>query len=398
MPELKRNELPYFIALALYLVLAIGRTCIFSSFLQGPLFKGILLVCLFFLVLKELYENEYSLKTVAVLVAFAAFALVVDRVSVLSSVASIIFIFCGRNIDFRKTAKVALGVTLTCLILAVVCSKAGIIENYIFDPESDRPREFLGFRYALFPSAYLLNAAMIMFYLKKGRPSFIWLAFIFAFNFYLYIKTDSRLSFLLCDAVTLLSVALKIVDSFERPKFIHSPVRKTLAWCSVFSFVIGTALSLPMQIFFNGDVRWMAKADSALGGRLSLGHESVRRFGFSLFGEDIPWVGNGLDINGNPVTDEYLYVDNLYLQFFQKYGVIFAILVLALLTYTIWKAYKGKDYILMTCFVFLAVHALVDDLILYLNYNIFWVLLGTSLFTLGSSLRAGKVDTKIQGV
>ena len=52
----------------------------------------------------------------------------------------------------------------------------------------------------------------------------------------------------------------------------------------------------------------------------------------------------------------------------------------------------------MTCFVFLAVHALVDDLILYLNYNIFWVLLGTSLFTVGSSLRAGKVDTKIQGV
>ena len=100
-----------------------------------------------------------------------------------------------------------------------------------------------------------------------------------------------------------------------------------------------------------------------------------------LFGKPVEWNGNGLTVEGVRNYQTYLYVDNLYIQVLQK----------------IWftrSSFNGKRYLTLTlskaikekisgiyCFLFLIVmkffSSMIDDLNLYLHYNIFWILIGS---------------------
>ena len=103
-------------------------------------------------------------------------------------------------------------------------------------------------------------------------------------------------------------------------------------------------------------------------------------YGVSLFGNrNITWVGSGLDPMGNRASGTYLYVDNLYLQIMQKYGIIFFVVYILLFTLVLFKCLKRKEYHLFMLLVALAARGFLDDLSLQLYYNTFWFPIGRML-------------------
>lgn len=121
---------------------------------------------------------------------------------------------------------------------------------------------------------------------------------------------------------------------------------------------------------------WILSLDKFLGGRIYLASKSLSMYGFGLLGRNIQWIGNGLNADGQRSTMSYLYVDNMYIQVLQKYGLLFLILFLGLITLSMILLYQRKQYFLLVILILLAFHATIDDLTFNLHYNLFIVLLG----------------------
>ena len=71
--------------------------------------------------------------------------------------------------------------------------------------------------------------------------------------------------------------------------------------------------------------------------RIYFKNKSLQLYGFGLFGRQVEWTGNGLTTEGVKIYQTYLYVDNLYMQILQKYGLLILILMIILLTFTLFK-------------------------------------------------------------
>ncbi|MDO5703256.1 MAG: hypothetical protein Q4G47_07875, partial [Lachnospiraceae bacterium] len=110
-----------------------------------------------------------------------------------------------------------------------------------------------------------------------------------------------------------------------------------------------------------------------LGKRLFRGKTSLLRFGTGLLGREVHWVGYGLNERGKRAAGAYLYVDNLYVNFLQRFGWIALIAALILLTWAMARIYRARRYELLIVFAILAMHSLIDDRILLLSYNTFWI-------------------------
>ncbi len=177
--------------------------------------------------------------------------------------------------------------------------------------------------------------------------------------------TNSRLSFYLSVWMVFVFGVLKV-----RPNLLRS--KRVLCWGMVFAFVFSFVISVYFTVTYNPDVEWKYQLNTVLGGRLRLGQSSLLQSGISLFGQKVEMVGNGLDAFGNKNINPYNYVDSFYIQILQRYGIIFSIVWITILTFTLYYSYKINDYYMMTCLVFIAGHCVIDDLSLSLYYNTFW--------------------------
>ena len=129
-------------------------------------------------------------------------------------------------------------------------------------------------------------------------------------------------------------------------------------------------------------------ANDFLGGRIYYAHRSLEIYGYNLFGQKINWVGNGLSESGIKNSSEYLYVDNLYIQILQRHGLVILLILLIILTITLNHLLRKKEYVLSLILIVLSFHAMIDDLILNLHYNIFLILIGTLMNQTQSAFEA----------
>ena len=386
----KLNEILFFMAYGLYMIVSILRISFYAVYIQG-LFKYAFLLCLGLLVLKEIYGSKYSLKTVAgAIVAFGLLLIINNSLDgMIQFGTSIVLIYCARDIPLKKILKVTVWLSSILFVFIVLSAYAGIIENYAY-VSSSRTRYYMGFRYALYGPTVLSNIIMCDIYLHKERIS-NWKLLLFAIVDYLcFTQTDSRLTFGLTLLIILAALILKYKPQILKKRKVICLVMANSWWlCAGLSFwIIGK---------YNSEVAWMNKLDIMLGSRLSLGLSSLQKYGISLFGNSaITWVGNGLDIYGNQSTETYLYVDNMYLQLLQRFGIIFFAVFVILFTVVCYKYLKRKDYHMLVILFVLALHGIIDDLIMYLYYNTFLLVAGIALLETARSSASRRIkDTTV---
>lgn len=363
--KIKSKDALFWLSYSLFLVFGILSTSFYYKYFMGTPYSIIKYFCILLLATREVTAQKYSIRSFVVGVIFIALVFITRSQSSVSTVAFIlIYLFCARDIDFGEIAKFSAAVSLLLVIFIVASSYLGIIRDYVY-VGATRTRHYLGFRYALFGPAFLFNITGLILYL--GGTHAKWRTFIVlaAINYFMFALTNSRLSFYL-------SLLMIVVFAFLRlcPHFFER--KRILCWCMILSFALGFCISLYFTATYNSGIRWQSELNSFLGGRLGLGKTSLIQSGISLFGQQIEMVGNGLDAFGNSNTNPYNYVDSFYIQILQRYGVIFSIVWIAILTLTLHRFYKLKDYPMMVCLTFIALHCVIDDLSLYLYYNTFW--------------------------
>ncbi len=388
--HVNNSEALFFASLAIYLFVMITRQSFLAielGLLDGHLYRVVLFVCILLLALKEYIKNKLQVLLLLYGLILSVLIIIIKDVETFAYATGLLYILSARDVPFRRIAKVALITTLFTLMLIILLSLTGVIENYLFEKNTDRPREFLGFFYALYAPAFFLNVVTLVFYLNRGRTSIWVILFELIFNKWLYIKTDSRLSYLLCLMIIAITVFLKLLYVFRIKygmirHFKFSIIKGFISACIVFMFVITAVIGIYININYNENNDFQAKLNRVLTQRLHHGQLSYEKYGFKMFGQEIRWIGHGLDNEGRSYTGEkdYLYVDNLYLQILQKYGLVFSVICLILVTVATFMIFKERNWVLLFVLAIIAAHALIDDLVFYIYYNSFWLALAPYLF------------------
>ena len=145
------SDILFYTAYTIWLVLMIANTSLFSRYLGG-VYAGIRMFCLLLLFLKETVDmraTRTSLKGFIVAVAMIGCCLIAADTALVDG---IVFIVCGRNKDSRTLIKLSVRVTLSVLVIVILSSLIGVVQNYS-GWHGTRRRYFLGFAMLCTPPA-----------------------------------------------------------------------------------------------------------------------------------------------------------------------------------------------------------------------------------------------------
>lgn len=389
--KIPTSQLIFFVAYTLYLIFALLSTSFYYKYFEGRVYIALKVLCLYLIFISEIIKCQKNIKEFwGLAICSMMCGVVIYNTSLFNDIVLLIaFVYCGRDIAFEKIAKLTEYVSSVMLIAIILSAYVGIIQNYteLFD---GRYREYLGFRYALYPAAIIFNITALILYKKRKKLKIHDILILLLSNSFIFYKTNSRLSFYMSVVMILCMFLFQIFPSIlEKSKILH--VGMTL------SFVISCVGSIMMTVKFSDSINWMYTINDFLNNRLKFGKRSLILYGVSFWGKhNMEWIGNGLDSAGNKSTKTYLWVDNCYISIMQRFGIIVMIIVVLLLTYTLIKCLKNKNYYLMFMLTFIAGHCIVDDLFLYLHYNTFWFLIGSVLMERNKYSKSRKSYIKYQ--
>ncbi|HEU3660613.1 TPA: polymerase [Streptococcus pneumoniae] len=380
---IQRRSLPEILALSaltIFLVMSIFDVTFYVQYLPKIVHRILIAILLILLVIKESYKRKLDYRTIISLFSTVLIYLLIGKMSTFSSNIAIgfIFIYVLRDIPFKSVAKISLAVSVFMLLFVIASAKLGVIINYL-EISGPRVRSYLGFRYALYPSILLMNVIAITLYLKQNNIRY-WQWLLLTLSVYwVYGQTDSRLTFYNSCILLVFNILIKwFPDILSKLGNVFKIFRLTFIINAIISFWISINYLGSNNSFVNS---FLFKLNHMLGDRLFLANKSLELFGFGLFGKQVDWNGNGLTIEGVRNYQTYLYVDNLYIQILQKFGLLVLVLMLALLTLTLFKAIKKDQWVIAFILIVMSFQSMIDDLNMYLHYNIFWILIGSLIYT-----------------
>lgn len=380
---IQRRSLPEILALSaltIFLVMSIFDVTFYVQYLPKIVHRILIAILLILLVIKESYKRKLDYRTIISLFSTVLIYLLIGKMSTFSSNIAIgfIFIYVLRDIPFKSVAKISLAVSVFMLLFVIASAKLGVIINYL-EISGPRVRSYLGFRYALYPSILLMNVIAITLYLKQNNIRY-WQWLLLTLSVYwVYGQTDSRLTFYNSCILLVFNILIKwFPDILSKLGNVFKIFRLTFIINAIISFWISINYLGSNNSFVNS---FLFKLNHMLGDRLFLANKSLELFGFGLFGKQVDWNGNGLTIEGVRNYQTYLYVDNLYIQILQKFGLLVLVLMLALLTLTLFKVIKKDQWVIAFILIVMSFQSMIDDLNMYLHYNIFWILIGSLIYT-----------------
>jgi hypothetical protein len=367
----------YFLSYGLFLITSILSTSFYYQLFVGRPYMWLQILGVALLVGYEFVNGGFRDQDWKAMAVCAALFFITFRVSPASTqrqtVLMFVYIYCARRIPFAKIAQFTLNISIVSVCVIVLSGYFGIIDN-IAAFKSGRVREYLGFRYALNLPGILLNMTALWIYLRKDRIGVLGALGWGTANWIVFYLTDSRISFVIAEALLVAALIMRFW-----PKVVEKI--KPLWWLAVSSFGVCGAFSMIMTAVYDHSLPWMRKLNSMLESRLRLANRSLGEHGVSLFGEEIEWLGNGLDAFGNGVTGTYTYVDCLYIKILQRYGIIFTIMLAVLLCWSMYRLYKRREYHILLISATVAAHCILDDLSFTLHYNTFWIAMGLVLIS-----------------
>ena len=373
-------ELLALVALGIFLTVSILNVTFYARYMPGTVYKLAIAFSIFLLFVKEMFKRKYDYRALIGLFATILIYFIVGKMTVLGSEVpvSILFIYALRDVPFKKVAQTSLVVSTCLLFFIIVSAKVGIITNYIEVSES-RVRSYLGFRYALFPSMLLMDIVAIVFYLKQNKIQY-WKWLLLSLSVYwVYDQTDSRLTFFSSCILLACSLLIKwFPELLSKLGYVFKAFKLTFIVNAIISFWVSFTYLNSGYSFIND---LLFKVNHMLGGRLYLANKSLNLYGFGLLGRPVEWYGNGLTVEGvRNYQTYYLYVDNLYVQVLQRFGLLILGLMLSVLTLTLSKIIKKRQWVLALILILMSFHSMIDDLNFYLHNNIFWILVGALIY------------------
>ena len=351
----------FLICYSIWLTAQIINTSLFAVYITGTALYAIRLICILTIVtFGVLLQKEKRKQICFVMLVFIVILIVIKQSTMNLLFDTFVFIYFSRSISLRSVFRTSLCILSGVTIAVVMCSFFGVVDDYInIDYQTGRVRHFLGFRYSLYPQQYAFSiTALIVCLYNKNR---VYTKYIFALllNCVLFYYTNSRLSFYLSILLIICSVVLRHLKSAPLPVF-------------KISYPVAALISVLATLFYSSSNMLFSRLNSPslLGGRLSLGKQALEKYGISIFGNDVYLQGNSLSTTGEYTRiSDYNYVDSLFIQMLIRYGLIFLIMFIVVMTLCIRKCIEIGWISLALVLSIIAIHCIIDDYSLQLFFN-----------------------------
>lgn len=134
-----------------------------------------------------------------------------------------------------------------------------------------------------------------------------------------------------------------------------------------------------MAIFFDSSNYWQSAINTFLGNRIVFSRQSLLQYGVKWYGQNIAWNGAGLSNYGTASNSIYNWVDNVYIKLFQSYGYVFAIIILAIITFLMYRIAKTDNILMIIILTLIAISCMFEDILMQLYFNPFWFFLTASI-------------------
>ena len=371
--EKRVPQVLFLLAYVLLLVkVCIGNTT-FLAFVNTdhPLFlaayvlaAGIIAVKVFFFDLPEYSTQDF------VLAAILSSALLISYfLTRFSNIMAVLLLIIGaRKVDGKAVTKCHFCIYGSIMLLALLCSATGWIENYTIVSDAHGIRYSLGNTYPTDFAAGIFYLAMDYAYFKRtrwnGRDSVVLLV-ISAITFYF---TSAITSFLMC--VLLAGVLYFSEKEPGKRKILEKLV---VSVHSVFdrgaklAFPISAAISVIAVDLYSMGSRLMEIINKMVNYRIGYAQKAMQEFGFSIFGKRILFIGGGW---GTDPSAAYYYVDNGYIYTGIVYGMLTLLTLLALFSFLAQKV-EGTNHRLSIILCFIAVSSFLEPRWIHFLYNPF---------------------------
>ena len=214
---IKRNFLKntlFYVPYVIYLLYSLINPSFYAKYISSY-GKILLLICFLLLIIREAIDFKLNYREgilVFILTLIAGYFYIYFGIS--QSLLPI-FIYSARNMDVVKIFRISYRISLFMLLFIILSSYIGIIQNYI-SYSATRERQYLGFRYALYPSSIFCNIIFLKVYLEKENISWLTLGALLIGNYVLFQYTDSRLTFILGLLLLIASAMMKKIPAIKR--------------------------------------------------------------------------------------------------------------------------------------------------------------------------------------
>ena len=361
--KINTQEIIFVLVYIIYLIAVVGDYTVFSEYSMCSLaFKLFRYACYLFAIIKvirDVYSREKILELILVLACVAG-SVVFSGNKTFGFY--FLIIMAAKDLNARKIIKITCFVQGIYLAICIVLSQLGIIQDYIFDPNA-RGRHGMGFVWTTTAPILYFFFMMSYVYLRKKKMHTIEFVVLEIINYWLFVLTDARMSFYLSSCMLLFIFVMRFY--WENKSYV-----KIVNMALVLSPIIMCGIAIALHAGYDGtNERWNS-LNSLLSGRLSLGYSGLEKYGVTLFGQPIRWIG----YSHGAAAGTYNYVDCSYLQILLENGAISLVLVVAAYVYVMYMAVKVKDFYLQTVILFIVVFSITEPRLMNLGFNPFPIL------------------------
>ena len=338
---------------------AYAESAVFPSILQYMEYLSAGLA--FLVIILNFILRKYSWKAV---VLYGLFAVVIGLSAYFSANKTFILVFLILGAAYGQSGKrlITISAILTAAVIFVVvlCSQMGLSKNmfwYRDDTLWNRiaVRESLGFIYTSTGASLYFGFILQYIYLRKEKMRIWEFLILELIQVFFFIKTDSRLPFYFGTLVILFF----LIETLFKNHWRFTRHLKGLIYAGPGILGIITIISF---FLYDPSSSFWARIDSFLSTRMSLGASAISAYGIKVFGQPIVWIGHG----GGILTGEYNYVDCAYLQLLIQYGILFLLAVMVLYTIGMIRAYKAKDFWMITLLAIVCAYSITEPYLLNL--------------------------------
>ena len=281
----------------------------------------------------------------------------------------ILLVLASQNIEFEKIAKIAFYEIIILIAIVIISALLKIIPNYVFYRENDGVYRYaLGFVYVSQLPTLLLELIFLRIYLNeiKNKDSNFWEYFVYLFMLFIVYKITNLRNLLMVGIIfIIISIFIKKLKWVKINNSVGTIFKYIFLICFIFSFILTKNYTIYSKEY--------QKLDKILTGRLRISNELINSYDVKLFGNKIEMYGSSSIKYGGINSEDYFYIDSLYLQLLYRDGIIISIIFLIMYYYVMKKCIERNDeigIIFAIWFFIVAVYSLIGDNFLSVAFNI----------------------------
>lgn len=359
----------FFIAFLLFFVSNFLQTSMYTAVLSLHFLNYCSYLSMAMLLFGIVIFQNYNINEVLISLTLVIVTLVVWKVS-LSPIPFYfsMFAIAGKNIPTKKIVSWYFLFGLITLIFIMVSAIFGLIDNLSYVRGGFVRRSF-GIVYPTDFSAHVFYLILAYCYLYFDRLKIKHYLVISLIAIAVYYFCNARL-----DTICILLIIPTMVITKKCLKLSHLNIMD-------FSWMLTALLAVLTYIgtfLYEYSYNILFKLNMVLSHRISLSSEGLTRFGVHAFGSHVVehgWGGSsGIKaFNANNQSFHYFILDSSFVRSLVIYGFIFTVLLIVLITINAYYLVKINDYVLLGIFLLIAVSSVVDQHMLELAYNPFFL-------------------------